>query len=272
MRPLLLLGLILTFAMMEPFAWPANAAPARREFRDDGAALPDAAGLEDLARTDPVGFLAACLKRYDRQVQGYRAILHKQERIDGRLRPSEEIEVAFRQKPFSVLLTWLAGPSRAARVLYVRGENDNQLLVLPAGTLAQRLVGVVRRDPLGADARQSGRYPLTQFGIRFGMERVWASWQAARDAGELHVEYLGKKRIAETGDRLCYILRRTRFAHPEEDGITAIMIFVDAETWLQVGTILKGAENRVLGDYFFRDVHLNPDFPPQTFTAAALKP
>jgi hypothetical protein len=259
----------------QPAVAPVRVAAAERKgkpIRDDGIALPDSAGLERLARTDPVGLLRACLRRYDREVKGYSAILHKQERIDGRLRPSEEIRVAFREHPFSVLLVWLSGPSRAARVLYVEGQYDNQLLVLPAGALAQRLVGVVRRDPNGAEARQAGRYTVPEFGIRRGMERVLAAWDAARKAGELHVEYLGTRRIAEAGNRSCYVLRSSGAAQPGEEGVTVTTIFVDTETWLQVGTILKGQGNRLIAEYFFRDVRLNPDFPPDTFTPRALQP
>jgi hypothetical protein len=262
MRRLLCLGLCLALSP-EPAA-SGRAAPSSRNSL--------AAGLERLARTDPVDFLAACLKRYDREVKGYTAVIHRQERLDGRLQPSQEIRVSFREKPFSVLFVWLRGPSRAARVLYVAGKNDNQLLALPAGALAQRLAGIVRIDPLGPEARQTGRFPVTEFGLRLAMERVYNAWQAAGKDGTLHVEYLGKKRIPEVGNRLCYVLRRSRFARPEEDGIAAVTLYVDAENWLQVGTILKDRDNNLIGEYYFRDVHLNPDFPADTFTARSLKP
>jgi hypothetical protein len=260
MRPLLFLSLSLALV---PGLAQEKEAP-------EGTPVPDAAAMERLAGRNPVEFLEASLRHYD-EVRGYTALLHKQERIGGELRPSEEIAVSFREKPFSVLLVWKKGEGRAASVLYVRGENDDQLLVLPAGALAQRLAGVVRRDPNGPDARASGRYPLTEFGMRLGTRRVLASWQAARKAGTLHVECLGIKPIFEAGGRPCLILRRTRFTRPE-DGVTMATLYFDTKTWLQVGTVLKGEGNRLVGEYFFRDVHLNPDFPPGTFTRQSLEP
>jgi hypothetical protein len=277
MRRLLCLALCLVVAPdCPPGAGSADRtaippAPPPRDARDDGGPLPDAATMERLARTDPIAFLENCLRRYDREVRGYRAVLRMQERLGGRLHPTEAIDVAFREKPFSVLLSWREGAGRAARTLYVKGENDDKLLARPSGALAYRLAGIVSRDPAGPDAREAGRYPLTEFGIKIGTERVLAAWEAARKQETLHVEYLGQQRVHEAGQRRCWVLRRNRFARPEEDGITEVTLYVDVETWLQVGTVLKGAGNRLIGEYFFRDIRLNPDFPPGTFTRAALE-
>jgi hypothetical protein len=248
MQPFLALGLLLSGAALEP-------------------PLPDSATMERLARTDPVAFLENCLRRYQREVRTYRAILHKQERIDGKLRRSEELEVTCREKPFSVLLVWLKNPGRAERVLYVQGENDNQLLVRPTG-LAFKLAGIVRRDPRSPDAQQASRISLPQFGMGKATERLLASWQAGAREEKLHVEYLGKKKVHEAGDRTCYVLRRTGFS---QEGVTAITAYFDAETWLQVGTTLKGEDNALLADYFFRDVRINPELPDDTFTRQSLE-
>jgi hypothetical protein len=252
MQPCLCLSLLLS-------GLASAAAPA--------PAVPDSSTQERLARSDPVAFVTNCLRRYQREVQSYRAVLRKQERIDGQLRRSEELDVSFREKPFSVLLIWRRNPGRAERVLYVEGENDNQLLVRPSG-FAYRVVGIVRRDPRSADAQQAGRVPLTDFGMGRGTERLLASWRAAEAEGKLHVEYLGKKVIPEAGNRTCYVLRRTGFS---EDRARVITVYFDAETWLQVGTTLKGEDNALLGEYFFRDVRINPDLPEETFTRAAME-
>jgi hypothetical protein len=245
--------------------------------RDDGAPLPPADDMPRLAQKDPIAFLENCLRRYDREVKGYRCILQKQERIDGKLKGTEVIDVQFREKPFSARLDWREGAGLAQRSLYVKGRYNDQALVLP--TILPRLVGVVERDPEGPQARQSGRYPLTEFGIKIGTQRALAAWEAARKRGTLRVEYLGEKRVKEAGDRLCWVLRRTGYEKPEGDGftpakegITQSTFYFDEETWLQVGSVLKGEENRLIGSYYFRDVKLNPKFKPGTFTRDALKP
>ena len=79
------------------------------------------------------------------------------------------------------------------------------------------------------------------------------------------------KRIKEAGDRSCWILKRTGYRKPEEDGIAQLTLYVDKESWLQVGSILKGSEGQLIGEYFFRDIQLNPQFKPDPFTPDALK-
>jgi hypothetical protein len=238
---------------------------------DDGSPLPDAAGMERLARTDPIAFLENCLRRYDRDVKGYTLTMQKQERIEGKLQRSEIIAVQFRGDPFSVLFDWKEGARLAQKVLYVKGENNDKLLVLPKGKLAAFVAGIVERDADGEDAKKSGRYPLTEFGLKIATQRTLGAWQAAKKNGTLNVEYLGEKKIKEAGDRVCYVLKRGGYRKPEEDGIAEFTAYIDKETWLQVGSVSKGMEGQLIGEYFFRDIKLNPEFKPDFFTREALK-
>ncbi|HTU16880.1 MAG TPA: DUF1571 domain-containing protein [Gemmataceae bacterium] len=240
-----------------------------REVADAGNPLPSGAEMEGLAKKDPIAFLEKCIQRYDRDVKAYTTTLEKKERIDGRLERTEVIDAAFREDPFSVLMKWKEGARKATGILYVKGENRDQLLVHPAGIFS--VAGIVTRDPKGSDAKKSSRYPITEFGIKVGMQRTLASWNRARKANALHIEYLGVKKIKKAGDRPCWVLKRTDYPKPEDDGITELTIFIDKDSWLQVGSILKGEEGKLIGEYYFRDIKLNPDFPPNTFTRAALK-
>jgi len=231
--------------------------------------LPSDAKMEEIAKTNPIAFLKFCVRRYDYNVQGYEVTLRKQERLDGKLQPSETTAVKFREQPFSVLMEWVKGERLVKKVLYVRGENNNKLLVKPAGVLG--VVGIVERDPEGEQAKKSGRYPLTEFGINIGTLRTIAAWENARANNALHIEYVGQKRIPEIGDRICYVFKRMPYDKPEEDGIEALTIYVDKENWLQVGSTLKTAAGDLVAEYWFCDVVLNPEFKPETFTRKSLK-
>jgi hypothetical protein len=233
--------------------------------RDDTIPLPDAAGLERLARENPIAFLEACIRRYQRTVHGYHCALDMQEYLDGSLHDPVKVEVCFREKPFSVFMNWLEGGGRVARALYVKGENDDKV------RFRTRVLGLVMsRDPEGREARQTGRYTIKEFGIKKGMDRTLDSWHEAARHDALHITYLGEQRIAEVGDRPCYVLKRAPYAHPEEDGILELTIYIDKETWLQVGSVLRGEGSRLVGEYYFRDVELNPDFGPDQFTESVL--
>lgn len=243
---------------------------AARPSDDDKTPLPGPEEMERLARSDPVEFLHDCLRYYDKNVKGYTAVLRKQERLNGKLELPEVIEVAQREHPFSVSMHWIEGAKLAESALYVTGQNGGNMLVRPALALARSFI--VQRDPEGAEARQSGRYTIKEFGIRKGMERTLDSWKAAKEKGELHVEFLGTKRVKEVGDRDCLVLRRSQYARPEADGVTELTVYIDKENWLQVGSVLKGDEGKVIGAYYFRDVKINPDFPADQFTRAGIKP
>jgi hypothetical protein len=178
------------------------------------------------------------------------------------------LQSPFREDPFSVLMKWKEGARRARGTLFIKGENKGQILVRPSGLFA--VVGIVKRDPDGPDAKKAGRYPLTEFGIKIGMERTLTSWEKARKYNALDIDYLGEKRIKEASDRTCWVLKQTHYRKPEEDGITQLTIYVDKETWLHVGSNLEGSEGPLIGEYFFRDIQLNPHFKPDTFTPEAL--
>jgi outer membrane lipoprotein-sorting protein len=233
---------------------------------DKPGALPSEARMDKLAASDPVAFLKACLARYNRDVKSYSFTFQKQERIGEKLEKKELIDVKFREKPFSVYMNWLEGARKAARVLYVEGENDGKMLVKPTG-IGSFLI--VSRDPEGEDARKAGRYTLKQFGLKKGLQRSLFGFQEDQKAGTLHVKYLGKQKIKEAGDRTCWVLKR-RYEKPDDDGVGEQTLYLDAQTWLMVGTILKDDKGRLLAEYWFRDVKLNPEFSKDPFTRKAL--
>lgn len=247
---------------------PAEQSP-RREPTPNEVPLPDSATMEKLAKSDPVAFLQQCLRYYERNVRGYHLVMQKQERLAGELRGREEIEVWFREKPYAVHLNWIKGARLAQRALYADGENDGNMLVRPAGW--RSLAGIVTRDPEGPEAKQSGRVSLKQYGLKNGLLRALKPWEAARGGGKLHVGFLGEQKLAAAGDRVCLGLKRDRFATPENDGVAEQTLWFDRDTWLMVGSIAKDAKGNLIGEYYFRDVKLNPKFEGDPFRREALK-
>jgi hypothetical protein len=202
--------------------------------------------------------------------------MYKQERIGGRLQDPENIQVYFKEKPFSVYFQWINGARLAERALYVKGENDDKALARPAKPLYRLLRGdVVEFDVDGAEARRSGRYTLSEFGLKKGTERTLAAWKKARQKNNLHVEYEGIHKVEELNDRRCYKFH-ARYDKPSDDVVTELTIYIDEKTLLQVGSILereaKKKADRLVATYFFRDIKLNPKFKEGQFKPGALKP
>jgi hypothetical protein len=248
----------------------SNAVPAKK-VEDDGKQLPEGERMVKLAKENPVAFLEACVKRHAREVKSYTLTFHKQERLDDSLGKKEVIEVSFREEPHSVFMRWKEGSRLVARALYVEGENKDEdtgnsmVVIRPAG-IAGRFKKSVLKDPNGADAKKSGRYPISEFGLRKGLERTINSWKMAQEDKALHVEYLGKEKVEQLGGRECWVLKRTRFAKPENDGVTEQTAYIDVETWMMVGSTLKNADGQLIAEYFFKDIRLNVDLDKDLFT------
>jgi hypothetical protein len=222
-----------------------------------------------LAKTDPVAFLEDTMLRYNREVRGYTCTLIKHERIHGKVLPREVIACSFREKPFSVLMDWREGVGLAKKTLYVEGENDGKLLAMPAGW--RRIAGIQSRDVKSADAMKTSRFPITEFGLKKGAEAALTPWKMAKKRGDLKVVYGGVKRLPELNKRPCWEMKRVNYPEPEDDGVTEATFYFDTENWLMTGSILRGEDGKLIAEYYFKDVELNPDFGDDVFTRKSLK-
>jgi hypothetical protein len=230
----------------------------------------DVNSIEDLARRAPVELLRQSLQRYEQaNVTSYSCTFVMHEQVNGKLKNPEIIECWFKESPYSVFMHWKQGAERAAASLYVQGENNNQVCIRPEPK-ALKWVGWATRDIEHKELRESARYLITEFGVRCGTERTYKAWKALHEQGAtLNVEYLGKKSIEELGGRECHIIRR-HCSSPEEEGMTNVTLYIDAETWFQTGSVLM-AGDRLIGKYFFKDIVLNPRFDDKQFKPETLK-
>ncbi|MCI0639256.1 MAG: DUF1571 domain-containing protein [Gemmataceae bacterium] len=224
--------------------------------------------LEMLLQYHPILFLQMCLDRYEREVKGYTTRFHKREIVQGKMQDAEKIECHFREQPFSIHMHWLEGSGLAKKALYVEGENNGKLLARPKSPLLA--LRIWDKDVDGPDAKRSGRYTIAQFGMKQGTERTVAAMQRAEARGALHVRYVGLFQVPELDNRQCYKFVRMPYAPVEEEGVNELILYVDRETWLQSGSILKDAKGNLIAEYWFRDIKLNPTFDEKQFTRDAL--
>ncbi len=274
------------------------------DFRPPDAPPPPADEFAELAKSDPVGMLAACLTSYRQSANGFTAVLAKRERVMGKLAEPELIRLAVcgdvpgpdKATRIEVRMIWdqgaktdgnplFLGEKTIRGTMFVEGKNNNQMVVYrPDATLQDWYF-----DPKVSMARKASRYCITDAGLYRGMLRTYTAWEKRKAAGELKSTYGGKRVVPEAGGRECYVVTRTclrpevdSFALDEQaptdaatierDGFTEVTVFIDAERRLQVGTVLRRTGGELVGEYFFRDVVLTKtEFPPDTFTTAALR-
>jgi hypothetical protein len=226
---------------------------------------------KDAPHDDFVELLRESLIKYKSSgVAGYRCTFVMHEKVNGKLKPPEVIECWFQEKPFSVLMHWKEGANKVAASLYVEGENDGKMCIRPAGALERTFAATVTRKVDCDEAKASARYRITEFGVRCGTERTYKAWKALKDRGvKLNIEYQGIQQIAEVGGRSCHVVKRI-CNEPEEEGMTDVTVYLDVETMMQVGSVLK-AGNELIGEYYFKDIVINPKFEPNQFKQEILK-
>ncbi len=218
---------------------------------------------EHRIKRDVVAFLEYTVEKYEKEIKGYKTTLEKQERIQGKLKALEIVEAEFQESPHSVLMKWKKGsPFGVQAVLYVEGKNEGKMWAKPSIPF----VPLQTRDPRGDEALRNGRYTIDDFGIKIGTERVIRTWKRIQAEGKLFVKYEGIFEVPQLNNRPCYKIHRFGIKKPEEDGVMDVVLFIDTKTLLQVGTILRGKDGQLIGSYFFRDLRLNPNFPPNYFT------
>jgi hypothetical protein len=226
--------------------------------------------FEELAKKDPLEFLERCLSNYEKEVPtGYTCIFDKQERVKGKLRDKESIQVYFREKPFSVRMDWIKGNDfflGAQKSLYVAGVTDGFLYARPS------LPGlpVLPRQLTDPQVLATSRFPITEFGMQKGAIGTVNAMRKAKERNELHVKYEGIVELKEAGNRPCYKVVRTPYNPPEEDGCNELVIFIDVDSKLQVGSILRDRDNKLIAEYFFYNIDTNATLTDEQFSRDAI--
>ena len=244
------------------------------ELADMSAAELAAVPFDEWIQTKPIEAIEAGILRHRQNVVGYTCVMAKQERIDGKLKPPEVVNCWYRAEPRAVMMEWASGQVQADASLWVPGENGGKILVRPASRLKLKALNVfgnwyAARSPDDPEVREASRYAVSQFGLGAGMERTYAAWNNANEAGTLHFQYKGLAPCADLDGKPVHTLVRD-VDPPEEDGLTKIILRFDPDTWLQVGSELYAGE-ALLGRYYFRDIKLNPEFEPVRFRPEILK-
>jgi hypothetical protein len=296
------------YSLCQPTPPPLAVAP---EFEDDQKELPNSDQFEELAKTNPVEMFARCLARYQREVKGgFRCTLEKTEWVEGHAHPTELIRLAARDEfthgtEPSVRMVWESGTPKDPFGFEIRGtllvetkrektEHGKTTTVTDYEITTYRPKAprkTLAVEVNGSRAKAHSRYCMRDCGLYRGLQRTYLAWKDRAEKGQLRAEYLGKRAEPRVGGRVCYVVRRTSAA-PEldpfevggkpdpdpavvdRDGHNEVTVLIDAERWMQVGTVIRRTDvnpPRLIGEYYFRDVELNPAFAEDTFTVEGLK-
>jgi len=238
--------------------------------------------FEKLIRHDPLAALLAARAQHVRDVRDYQCVLVKQEALPSGMSEEQEIEVKFRQQPFSVYMNWLRNPGMANRVIYVkdrwvdpnaRRTEERELAVAQPGKIAQLFVKSVKQPIRGRLARKSSRRFLDEFGFQRTLDLLIKYCQIARSRGELSLEYRGETRF---DGRPVWVLRR-QLPYSGEGGVypdRVAEIYVDQAYRVPVAVYcysdVEKRPEHLLGKYEYRNIRFQTglsdrDFDPATY-------
>lgn len=217
---------------------------------------------EKHAKRDALGFLKSCRDQYPTRVKDYRCRFIKRELVNGAMTAEQEIDVAYREQPFSVRMNWVKNAGRAQEVSYVENrwvEDGRQMaLIKPAGVLGLLAPGGVKRDIRGDAVKTASRKTIDQYGFRNTLDLIIKFCDIAQGQPGYELTYLG---IADLNGRETYVIERRLPYTAENDPYPdrLLMIYIDREWLLPTGCYAYSDDHgsELLGQYVSKDISLN---------------
>jgi outer membrane lipoprotein-sorting protein len=125
----------------------------------------------------------------------YTLTLNKQERIKGKLNPTETIFVKWK-KPSMVYLKILSGKNKGREIIYVKGKNKNKMIVSPGGFLG----GItIRISPYSRIATKNNRHSITEAGMASTIGRINLDikMDMKKENKTIRISYVGIEKFKE---------------------------------------------------------------------------
>ena len=188
----------------------------------------------------------------------YTARFEKQERIGGRLRPLEEVEVTIREDPLSVRMRWVGRIDRGKDALYVEDENDDRLRVYTGHKSVKMRLNL---DPDGDTAMKGNRHPMTDMGLLTLARGLLQGAGESAPAAKESFHYLGRSRLLGREVRL--VGRRT-FAAGDAPP-QHVLYALDAERGFPLMAVRYDGDGRLVELYRYRNVNPAVKVPDQVF-------
>ena len=252
--------LLCPYAQAKEVASLIGPAAAQKQFRIDTA--PDNLHhMTKLAATDQIALLEMCMENYKKTIRNYQGTLHKQERINGKLRKLQSINVWFKEAPFSVVMKWKKNPESIDKLLYVEGQNSNKMVVHPTGTFAW--IKSVKKNPRCKEALKNSLRTCDQFGFYRNMQSIHEMFETAKKTDTLKMRYLGTK----NSDGRKHITTETTLKIEKDNQYAKLIMDIDAEYMVPTKLVFYDYDGKLICQYGFTDLQLNQGIDSKTFDA-----
>ena len=190
-------------------------------------------------------------------IQDYECVFTKRELIGKKL-VKTSMKLKFRDEPFSVYLKFI-DTNAGREVLYVKGQNNNNLLVREAGIKA--LVGVVTLSPTGPDAMAENRHPVSSIGMKEMLNTVIKQWEAEAKLAGTRTQKRPDSKLS-TGE-ICTVYESVHEKPNKDFKFHTTRLWIDDKSGLAIGVQQLGfpgkndKEPPLIEEYFYSDLKLN---------------
>jgi hypothetical protein len=220
---------------------------------------------------EPLEFLTWCRQRCIEEIREYQCVFTRQEWVNGELRPPQVAEVNFRADRFSVDMRFIDPHGRAARVLYVQDQWEDDhghdlAWVKPASNVLSLFVPRLQQPIHGKHAKQAARRSIDQFGFERTYDRIIRYCVKARHEGILDLRYIG---TASGQDRPPFVFARRSPYTGTDEGYPDCLLIAQVDQEYLIPALCTSYSDpdgrRLLGEYAYSNVRLNPGFSADAF-------
>ncbi len=201
-----------------------------------------------------------------KDVRDYECTFIKRELIGKKLHKTS-MKMKFREEPFSVYLKFL-DTNAGREVLYVKGQNNNNLLVREPGFKA--VLGVIPLSPTGSDAMAENRYPITSIGMKYMLNRVITQWEMEAKFGGTTVQKRPDSKLPVTGE-VCTVYESIHDKPAKDFKFHTTRLWIEDKTGLPIGCqqfAFPGKHEKeppMVEEYFYSDVKVNRNLTDADF-------
>lgn len=210
--------------------------------------------------------IAALVQRFVDTVDGlaaYEVVMSKQQRIDGKLKPLETVQLKHRRSPECRYLKWIAPPHQGREAILCSERYDGKLQVHEAGLLG---LATLSLDPNGALARGDNLRPLAQAGTYNMARMLKADIERRRSSGQIEAP----QTLARTVDGHASLCLRQHggAGDPAPYPVGAAELCFDRTTAMPTEVQFWHRDGQLMEHYRFRDWQLSPTLSDADFDTA----
>jgi len=191
------------------------------------------------------------------KISGYTCRMHRTELIGGKYKVQKNVLVKYR-KPGSFYLKWTEGQGKGSESLYVKGENNDKMLVHLPGLYK---FFVFSMAPGGKRALKNNRHTIEQVHFGFFIDMIKHNLDMAKSDPTAMI----KIKEEEMLDGVPTLSIVGEFGGDREYYGKRVAINIAKENCLPVKIDVFGEDDHLLESYYFTDIVLNAKLSDSDF-------